>query len=77
MPNGDSINDRLEYKERIKKLSPEGRLLETALMVYDLKLTVSECLDPRAPRKAGAVSGSVTGAIVAIVIGIAEWFVRK
>jgi len=35
MPNGEELNDRLEFQEHIEKLSQPDRMKEVALMLYD------------------------------------------
>jgi hypothetical protein len=81
MANGHEINEELEFKERIRKMTSEERTLFVAEQTYDLTNTVSvlakkfdDCLDPAQGRKAGALTGGITGTVTAILVGLANYF---
>ncbi len=74
MPNGDVINDRLEFQERIKAMPVEERTTETALMIYDLITKVETLAVGGTSKKASAMSGGITGGIIAAGIALAEYF---
>ena len=70
MSNGDIINDRLEFQERIKKLPPEEQALEIALMVYDMKTEMSS-LGGGYSKKGSVLSAtSISAALIALFEGI-------
>ncbi len=77
MPNGEEINERLEFQERIKKLPVEDRTTETALMVYDLSQKIDVVIDSKISKKVGAVSGGITAAITSIIIGVIHYFITR
>ena len=85
----EQLTDRLEFEDRIRNLSLEERSTFIAQQTYILVGKVDclsgkfDALDKKfdeygisgnAHRKVGAVSGGITGALVAIVIGIIEYF---
>lgn len=72
MSNGKEINERLEFQERIKVMESEERTVETALMVYDLGRRFDECIDNK--KKVSAISGGISGAIIAGIIALIEYF---
>ena len=62
--NGEAINERLEFQERIKGLPLEDRTTETALMIYDHSHKVDEAIDTNKNKKISAISGGITGGIM-------------
>ncbi len=70
MPNGDVINERLEFQERIKKLPPGEQVVEVALMVYDMKTEMSS-LGGGYSKKGSVLSAtSISAALIALFEGI-------
>ncbi len=72
MSNGEYINERLEFQERIKTMPPDERTMETALMVYDLGRKFDECIANK--KRVSALSGGISGAIIAGIIALIEYF---
>ncbi len=76
-PNGDVINDRLEFQERIKAMPIEERTTEAALMIYDLITKVESLSVGGTSKKTSAASGAVTaGVVVGIIEGLKALFVK-
>ncbi len=70
MPNGEQINDRLEFQKRIKDMPLEERTSETALMVYDLSHKFDTLsFRGEVSRKTVATTSGITSAVI---IGIIE-----
>jgi len=89
MPDGNEINEQLEFIERIKAMPPDERSLETARLTYtlvskvdvlDTKVTsldtkFDDCISGNGSnKKTSAISGGVTGGIIATVIALIEYF---
>lgn len=75
MANGDEINSRLEFKERIGKLPPEERIVEVALMVYDLNEKV--CSGNGFSKRGTVISATtITTIMIAVVEGLKAIFSR-
>ena len=72
--NGEAINERLEFQERIKGLPPEERTMETALMLYDLSHKFDEAIDTNKNKKISAISGGITGGIMGGIMVAIEYF---
>lgn len=76
MPNGEALNENLEFIERIKRMPPDERSLEMARLTYSLVEKV-DALDTKMDnlsmggisKKASAASGGITAAVI---IGIVE-----
>jgi hypothetical protein len=92
MPNGDALNDQLEFEERINTMDLNGRSIFNAKGIYALSIKVDvlndkfdaldkkfdECLDNGgANKKASAISGGITGGIVGVIIAVIEYLRLK
>lgn len=64
MPNGDELNDQLEFEERIKAMTPDDRTVFIAKQVYALTNKV-ECLSTGGTtKKASAATSGITAAVI-------------
>ena len=84
MPNGDALNEQLEFEERIKSMTPDDRIIFVAKQTYALT-TRFDILDTKLDnlgvggvgKKTSVVSGGVTaGVIVGIIEGLKAIFAR-
>ena len=69
--NGDEINDRLEFKDRIKKLPAKERSIETAMMVYDLKVDVQKRTNNGFSKRGTIISATT---VTAVILTVLEFF---
>lgn len=80
MPNGREVNDRLEFKNLIGKMSDRELAEDTALRTYDLHVRIGEvedCVDPKKAKQTGATSGGIAGTIAAIIIAVISYFTNR
>ncbi len=74
MANGEQINERLEFQERMKGLPTDfDRTMETALMLYDLSHKFDEAIDTNKNKKISAISGGITGGIMGGIMLLIEY----
>ena len=74
-PNGDELNEQLEFEERIKAMTPDDRTIFIAKQVYSLSEKVSD-LDTKLDtfngggisKKTSATTGGITAAVIVGVI---------
>jgi len=71
MPNGDKLNEQLEFEERIRAMSLDDRTVFIAKQVYALAAKVEHLSTRGITNKASAATSGVTAAII---VGIAEGF---
>lgn len=82
MPNGEALNEELEFEERIKNLSPDERSIFLAKQAYALtskfdrlEKKFDECSGMGyANKKVSALSGGLTGGIAAVLIVVIQYF---
>jgi len=65
----EQINEKLEYKERIRAMSPEERSIEVANLVYDLNEKLNDYVGSGFSKKGSILSATT---ISAIIIGLCE-----
>jgi hypothetical protein len=71
------LNDKLEYKERIKNMTPEQRSIEVANMLYDLNQKVESYVGSGYSKRGAIISATtVTAIIVAICEALRALFER-
>lgn len=69
MSNGDDLNDRLEFKERIKKLPPEDQTAEIAGILFDIKAEMTNIMGNGYSKKGSVISAAT---ITAVFLGVVE-----
>ena len=76
MPNGDALNEQLEFMERMKKMSLEERSFEMARLSYTLVTKVealdskfNDCISNKGSKKMSATTSGITAAVI---IGLVE-----
>jgi len=69
MPNGDELNEQLEFEERIKAMTAEDRAIFIAKQVYALTTKVDNLSITGTSKKAVATTSGIT---TAVIIGIIE-----
>ncbi len=69
MPNGDDLNEQLEFEERIKAMTPEDRTVFIAKQVYALTSKVDTLAVGGISKRTSATTGGITAAVI---IGIVE-----
>ena len=69
MPNGDALNEQLEFEERMKSMSPDDRTIFIAKQVYSLTNKMDGLTGIGVSKKAVATTSGIT---TAIVIGVVE-----
>jgi len=75
MANGEAINERLEFQEKMESLPLEKRTTETALMMYDLSLKFDEAMSDK--KRVSMATSSITAAIIiGVVEGLKAMFVK-
>lgn len=88
MPNGEELNEQLEFEERIKDMPSEDRTIFIAKQAYALTNKFGsierkvDALDVKfdnfngvgISKKTSAVSGGITGGIIAVAIALIEYF---
>ncbi len=84
MPNGEAINEQLEFTERIRAMSSDDRSIYTAQKVYELTIKYEKlnnkfdsCFDNRSNKKTSIATGGIAGFAVAVIIGIIEYFTKR
>jgi len=85
VPNGDELNEQLEFEERIKSMPAEDRVIFIAKQTYYLTTKVDSLntkLDNFSvtgnSKKTSATTGGITAAImIGIVEGLKALFVRS
>ncbi len=81
MPNGEDLNELLEFEKRIKEMPSEDRSIFIARQTYTL-MTKMDGLDKKFDetieykKKVSAISGGVSGGIIAGIITLFEFFRR-
>ena len=71
MPNGDELNEQLEFEERIKAMTPDDRSIFIAKQVYALTGKVDTLASNGiSKRMVATTSGITVTTIIAIVEGI-------
>jgi len=77
MPNGDELNEQLEFEERIRSMSADDRTIFIAKQVYALTTKVDALNGVGANRKVVAATSGITAAtIIGIVEGLKVIFGR-
>ena len=77
MPNGDELNDQLEFEERIKAMSSDDRSIFIAKQVYNLMNKVDTIACGSISKKAVATTSGITvTTILAVVEGLKALFGR-
>jgi len=69
MPNGEELNDQLEFEERIKAMTPDDRSVFIAKQVYALTTKV-EAITSISKKAVVTTSGITTATVVAIIEGL-------
>ena len=69
MPDSDSLNEQLEFEERIRSMTPDDRTIFIAKQVYSLANKVDNLSGNGVSKK---IVATTSGFTTAIVIGIIE-----
>ncbi len=77
MPNGEELNTQLEFKERVKAMPVEERTVFIAEQIFLLTQQITSLNIHATARKAGLTTGGVAGTVMAIIIGIINYFLRR
>jgi hypothetical protein len=92
MANGEDLNNQLEFIERITKMKPSERTLETARLTYSLVGKVDslsskvDTLDTKFDecgitggntKKTSAISGGAVAFVVSVIAGVVSYFTNK
>lgn len=82
MPNGSEVNEKLEFKERIGKMSDRELAEDTAERTYDLAvrlISLETCVDTSQTKlkQTGATSGGIAGTIAAAVAAFIYWLITE
>lgn len=92
MPNGNELNAELEFEQKMLGMSDRALSEFTARAVFEMKQEQSQLAlicsqvplnDKRitalegGSKKASAISGGIAGTVLAIIIGLIEFFTNK
>jgi hypothetical protein len=86
MPNGDELNEQLEFKQRIKSMTLEERSVFNAEGIYALTekmealgTKMDSCLidNKKSAEKFGAASGGLISIVVGIIAGLFNYFTKS
>lgn len=91
MPNGEQLNEQLEFEERIKAMLPDDRTVFIAKQVYTITTKFDDIdkkvtkLDGKVDnlslggvsKKTSAVSGGATGGIIAAIMIVVDYFLKR